>query len=162
MNEYIISHLKKIEYATSATQGSNSSTSQIWQVWLHRVPYWPGIGFSRSHPVNPIIPGILNVLSLLLKKVFTFKIEQYSELFAFLLPVSYQSVSDFTISKPYGLVGIWIFEIKSNKASLALEIVPSRCPADVWIVVTFQEGNFVLLIRSLKNVPCPLVRHFYP
>lgn len=31
----------------------------------------------------------------------------------------------------------------------------------VSIVTTFQEGNFVLLIESLKNVPCPLVRHFH-
>lgn len=41
------------------------------------------------------------------------------------------SVSDFTISEPYGLVGIWMFEIKSSKAPQALEIVASRCPADV-------------------------------
>lgn len=34
--------------------------------------------------------------------------------------------------------------------------------ADVGVLVTFQEGSFVLLIKSLKNVPCPLVRHFYP
>lgn len=31
----------------------------------------------------------------------------------------------------------------------------------VSIVTAFQEGNFVLLIESLKNVPCPLVRHFH-
>lgn len=29
------------------------------------------------------------------------------------------------------------------------------------IVITFQEGNFVLLIENLKNVPCPLVRRFH-
>lgn len=151
MDEYIISHLKKIESATFETQTPSSSTGQIWQVWLHLVPYWPGIEFSRSHLVNSLIPGILNLLSLMLETVFTFEIKQCLE-----LPFFHMCLISQVISQFQNFMGSLEFGyLKSNltKPPQALEIVASRCLADVWIVVTFQEGNFALLIKSLKNVP---------
>lgn len=96
-------------------------------------PLLTGTGFSRSHPLNPLIPGILNVLSLLFENVFTFKIEQCLELFAFLQHVSL-SVSDFKISKPYGLVGIWILDIKSSKPHKLWKLSPrdARRMFELW------------------------------
>lgn len=56
---------------------------------------------------------------------------------------------------------ISLFKNKSSQLEDLGKLSLQMLLVGVWIVLTFQEGNFVLLMESLKNVPCPLVRHFH-
>lgn len=58
-------------------------------------------------------------------------------------------------------MGIWLFKTKSSQLEDFGNCHFQMLLVGVSIVITLQEGNFVLLIRSLKNVPRPLVRHVH-
>lgn len=70
-------------------------------------------------------------------------------------------INSFTVLKLRAIQGFDCSE--TNLANYQVwGIVTFECCWWVYsIVTTFQEGNFALLIESLKNVPCPLVRHFH-